>query len=101
MKTDTLVYPNETFDTCDDIVETIRTPKQYTEKALSYSLATLSIEISDTIRNTLQTKRYTFVPCINWCTPERLHELEENCSKQVYENPQIQQLATFQFGFCI
>lgn len=97
-----LVYPNESFGTCDDVVSTIRESKQYTEKALQMALKRLGIDdTSGAIRKTLESRGYDFVPTIEWCSAERMQELEDNWAKHASENPQIQQPPTFQFGFCI
>lgn len=97
-----LVYPNESFGTCDDVVSTIRESTQYTEKALQMALKRLGIDDSSgAIRKTLESRGYDFVPTIEWCSAERMQELEDNRAKHVSGNPQIQQSSTFQFGFCI
>lgn len=97
-----LVYPNESFGTCDDVVKTIRESKQYTEEALQTALRRLGIDDSSgMIRETLESRGYKFVPSIEWCSEERMQELEDNWAKHAPENPQIQQSPTFQFGFCI
>lgn len=97
-----LVYPNESFGTCDDVVSTIRESKQYTKKALQIALNRLGIDDSSgAIQKTLESRGYDFVPTIEWCSAERMQELEDNWAKHISENPQIQQPPTFQFGFCI
>lgn len=97
-----LVYPNEAFGTCDDVVKTIRDSKKYTEKALQFAMERLHIDdASGAIRKTLKNRGYEFVSSIDWCTEERMQELEDNWAKHAPENPQIQQTPTFQFGFCI
>lgn len=96
-----LVYPNESFGTCDDIVRTIKASTQYTEEALQIALHTLDIDDSScTFRKELENRGYDFVPTMEWCSTSRMDELETNWAKYVSENPQVQQVPTFQFGFC-
>lgn len=82
MQAGSLVYPNEAFGTCDDVVDTIRKSKKYTEKALQGAMERLHIDdTSGAVRKNLENRGYRFVSNIEWCTAERQQELEDNWLK--------------------
>ena len=97
-----LIYPNESFGVCDDIVETIKASKNFTEKAFSFVLRHLGLEArEEELKEMLICRGYKILPNIAWCTDDRQQELERNWIHNVESNPQLQGKAQFRFGFCI
>lgn len=102
MQEGALIYPNESFGVCDDIVERIKETKQFTQKAFQIVLRRLKLESEeDSLREILQQRGYAFLPEIAWCTDERIQELESGWAKNVGSNPQLQAIPRSRFGFTI
>lgn len=102
MQEGALIYPNESFGVCGDIVERIMTTNQFTQKAFQIVMQYLKLESeADCIQKMLQEGGYSIVPEIAWCTEERIQELESAWLKNVSSNPQLQDNPRFRFGFCI
>lgn len=95
-----LIYPNESFGVCDDIVETIMNSHCFTEDAFEMTLRHLHIEDREQeIRKLLVQQKYELVSEVAWCTEARMQELEDNWRRHVASNPQLQEIPKFRIGF--
>ena len=102
MQEGALIYPNDSFGVCDDIVETIKKSSCFTEEAFRLVLRHLKIEEkNEEIREKLQEMGYEIRPEIAWCSDERMQELEQKWLNNIGSNPQLQETPRFRFGFCI
>lgn len=101
MKEGALIYPNESFGVCDDIVEKIMVSRCFTEKAFSLVLKHLNLDLQEKeIKEDLIRRGYELRPEIAWCTYERIQELEKNWLSNMKSNPQLQGTPQFRVGFC-
>lgn len=97
-----LIYPNESFGICDDVVEKVKHSTTFTGKAFQIAIHQLKLDAEQNeIERLLIDKGYRFVDGMEWCTPERMQELETQWSTNVTNNPQLQATARYRFGFCI
>lgn len=97
-----LIYPNESFGICDDVVEKVKHSTAFTGKAFQIAIHQLKLDAEQNeIERLLIDKGYRFVDGMEWCTPERMQELETQWSTNVTNNPQLQATARYRFGFCI
>ena len=85
------VYPKEMFGTCDDIVQTVKKQRAFSEQAFSYVLMRMNlIEQADSVRQALK-KAFgiEIVPKVHLCSRIRQEELEKNYwdaySKHMYQ----------------
>ena len=102
MQEGALIYPNESFGVCDDIVKTIKESRCFTEKALALVLKHLRLEANKKeVEENLISRGYRLLPEITWCTDDRMQELDRNWLHNVESNPQLQETPHFRFGFCI
>lgn len=97
-----LIYPQESFGVCDDIVEKIKKSKVYSSKALEYVINLLHYEdYFEEIKRNLENQGFSFVESIDWCSEKRLQEYEKTWQKRVNSNPQVMEPTDFRFGFSI
>lgn len=102
MEEGALIYPNESFGTCDDVVERVKNSTTYTRKAFQIAIKQLTLDAEQNeIEGLLIGKGYRFVDGIEWCTHERMQELETQWLSNVANNPQLQATARYRFGFCL